>query len=156
MLDKRQQAVKSERTAAGDAFSKLVVQIFRLDGKLTAAGDELAKPAGLTTARWRVLAAIEDEERTVASIARAWGLARQSVQRVADSLVDDGLARFIENPEHQRAKLLALSSQGKAALRRVQKAQRSWANEMGERLDGHDLQDASDLLTRLIRALDAP
>jgi DNA-binding MarR family transcriptional regulator len=145
-----------QRTESGDAFSQLVVQIFQLNGMLTGAGDELARPAGLTTARWRVLAAIEDEPKTVAGIARGWGLARQSVQRVADSLVDEGLARFVDNPDHQRAKLLSVSPRGKAALRRVQNAQRSWANEMGERLGGNSLRSAREVLTRLMRALDTP
>jgi DNA-binding MarR family transcriptional regulator len=156
MIGKRQHAVNSERTPAGDAFSDLVVQLFRLNGMLSEAGDELARPAGLTTARWRALAAIEEEPRAVAGIARAWGLARQSVQRVADSLVDEGLAQYVDNPAHQRAKLLTLSPKGRAALRRVQKAQRSWANEIGDRLGQHDVRGASEVLTRLMRALEVP
>src|SRR6187200_2405200 len=74
------------RTPAGDAFSGLVIRVFRLAGTLADEGDALARPAGQTTARWQVLAAIEDEPRSVADIARALGLARQSVQRVADAL----------------------------------------------------------------------
>jgi hypothetical protein len=103
-IPQRQHTVKSKadsldasadipsRTAAGDAFSALVVQIFRLNGLLLSAGDALAEPAGQTSARWRVLAAVEDKPRSVAQIARAWGLARQSVQGVADVVVRDGLA----------------------------------------------------------------
>ncbi len=53
-------------------------------GLLTAAGDVLARPAGQTSARWQVLAAVEDAPATVADVARALGLARQSVQREAD------------------------------------------------------------------------
>src|SRR5689334_8181057 len=104
-LPKRQHAVKetSERTAAGEALSHLVVLVFRLDGALSATGDALARPVGQTTARWRVLAAIEDEQRTVAQIARAWSLARQSVQRVADALEQDGFVTYEDNPDHRRA-----------------------------------------------------
>jgi DNA-binding MarR family transcriptional regulator len=107
-LTQRQDAVNAtslpvSRTPAGDAFSELVVQIFRLGGLLAAAGDELAKPAGQTTARWRVLAAVEEKPLTVSQIARAWGLARQSVQRVADVLVREGFASYEENPGHRRA-----------------------------------------------------
>ena len=40
-------------------LSELVVHVFRLNGLLTAAGDAMAAPAGQTSARWRVLAAIE-------------------------------------------------------------------------------------------------
>jgi len=70
------------------------VDVFRLNGLLIAVGDAMAEPSGQTTARWRVLAAIGDAPLTVAQIARAWWLTRQSVQRVADVLVKDGLAEY--------------------------------------------------------------
>ena len=95
-VPKRQHAVKITRTSAGAALSRLVVQVFRLDGALTAAGDALARPTGQTTARWRVLAAVEQQPLTVAQIARAWSLARQSVQRIADALEQDGLVAYAE------------------------------------------------------------
>src|SRR5215475_11245037 len=91
---KRQHAVNHERSEAGEALSRLVVHVFRLDGALTAAGDALARPAGQTSARWRVLAAVEREPLSVAQIARAWSLARQSVQRIADALERDGLVSY--------------------------------------------------------------
>src|ERR1700752_2219945 len=103
-LSDRQHAVN-----AAQAFGQLVVQVFRLEGALTVAGDALARPAGQTTARWRVLAAVEETPATVAQIARAWSLARQSVQRVADVLERDGLVTFEDNPSHRRAKLVRLT-----------------------------------------------
>src|SRR5215831_8532602 len=104
-MAKRQHAVKrgEHRSPAGDAFSVLVIQVLRLGGMLTAAGDDLAEPAGQTSARWQVLAAAENAPTTVAQIARALSLARQSVQRVADLLERDDLVVYQENPEHQRA-----------------------------------------------------
>jgi len=141
------------RTAAGDAFSALVVQVFRLDGLLLSAGDALAEPAGQTSARWRVLAAVEDEPATVAQIAHRWGLARQSVQRVADVLVRDGLAVYEENPHHRRAQLLVLAPKGRSALRTIQSAQRDWANALGAQIGEADLRQASAILSRVQRAV---
>ena len=69
-------------------------------------GDAMGEPSGQTSARWRVLAAIDEEPLSVAQIARAWWLTRQSVQRVADVLVEDGLATYEDNPHHRRAKLV--------------------------------------------------
>jgi DNA-binding MarR family transcriptional regulator len=88
------------------------VDVFRLNGLLIAVGDAMAEPSGQTTARWRVLAAIGDAPLTVAQIARAWWLTRQSVQRVADVLVKDGLAAYEANPSHRRAKLLRITPAG--------------------------------------------
>src|SRR5579872_3426621 len=103
-LSKRQHAV--ERSEVGDAFSELVVKVFLLEGMLSAAGDALAGPVGQSSARWRVLAAVETEPRSVAMIARDWSLARQSVQRVADLLERERLIVYEDNPAHRRAKLV--------------------------------------------------
>lgn len=65
-------------------------------------------PAGLTSARWQVLAAVEETPLSAAQIARAMNLTRQSVQHVADFLVDDGLCVYEDNPAQARAKLLRL------------------------------------------------
>jgi len=129
------------------------VQLFRLDGALTEAGDALARPAGQTTARWRVLAAVEDEPLTVAQIARAWSFARQSVQRVADALQQDGLISYAENPADRRAKLVTLTRAGKRALAQIQAAQQVWANELGGQIGAEDLEAASAILGRLLEYL---
>jgi DNA-binding MarR family transcriptional regulator len=71
---------------AGKAFTELVLETFRFNGRLLLAGDRLAKPLELTSSRWQVLGAIEEKPLTVAQIARKMGLARQNVQRLADAL----------------------------------------------------------------------
>ena len=141
------------RTAAGDAFSTAAILILRLAGHLCAAGDQLARPAGQTSARWQVLAAAESEPVTVAHIARSLGLARQSVQRVADGLVAEGLAGYQENPGHRRAKLLRLLPKGRAALRAIQAAQRPWADRLGMRIGEGELRRAAAILERLLQVL---
>jgi DNA-binding MarR family transcriptional regulator len=157
-VGQRQDAVnsstpKTSRTPAGEAFSELVVKVFQLDGLLSAAGDALAKPAGQTSARWRVLAAIEDAPATVSQVARGWGLARQSVQRVADALVREGWAAYEENPGHRRAQLLGITPRGRRSLRRIQTAQQSWANALGAEVGEADLRQASAVLARVLHAL---
>ena len=154
----RQDAVKTgprggSRTPAGDALSELVVHVFRLDGLLTATGDSLAAPAGQTSARWRVLATVEDGPATVAQVARSWGLARQSVQRVADVLVTERLCSYEENPGHRRAQLLRITPRGRRALHAIQAAQRAWADALGEEIGEADLRKANVVLGRAIRVI---
>ena len=148
----RQHAVKS-RTPAGDVFSVVVIQVLRLHGLLTAIGDALAEPAGQTSARWQVLAAIEEEPRPVAEIARLLGFARQSVQRLADVLEAEGHAAYEDNPHHQRAKLLRLTPSGKRALGMIKAAQAEWANRLGAALGRTQLQRTADELQRMLEAL---
>src|SRR5438067_5740610 len=151
-LSDRQDAVNRSRTSAGEALSRLIVLAFRLDGALTAVGDALARPAGQTSARWRVLAAVETAPMSVAEIARAWSLARQSVQRVADELEREGLIRYDEHPGDRRTKLVALTPAGVAALAKIQKSQRAWANELGSQVGADDLVRAGDILGRILEA----
>jgi DNA-binding MarR family transcriptional regulator len=146
-------APRGERTPAGNAFSTLAMLVLRLAGHLTAAGDALAEPAGQTSARWQVLATIEDAPATVATIARALGLTRQSVQRVADLLEGEGLAVYVDNPDDRRAMLLRLTARGRSTLRAIQAAQRSWADALGAELGERRLRAASATLTRMMDAL---
>lgn len=159
---KRQHAVKLEaaageveRTPAANTLSWLVVQVMQLNGLLTAAGDALAAPAGQTSARWQVLAAVEDAPMSVAQIARAMNLTRQSVQRVADLLEADGLTAYEDNPAHARAKLLRLTSKGRKALGSIQAGQKVWANALAARMDESQLRAASAVLAQLQQALRA-
>jgi len=157
----RQHTVKSEgpsparRSPAGDAFSGLVIRVFRLGGLLEDEGDALARPAGQTTARWQVLAAVEDVPRSVADIARALNLARQSVQRVADALEAAGLVGYADNPRHRRARLVVPTEAGRERLRRIQSEQRPWADRLGTRVGTRDLETANRLLDRILGIVEA-
>ncbi len=158
-LPSRQHTVKMERvpddtrTAAGDAFSMLAILVIRLHGLITAEGDALARPVGQTSARWQVLASAEHGPTTVATIARTLGLARQSVQRVADVLEAEGFVTYAENPHHRRAKLLSLTDRGREGLASIQSAQRTWANALGKELGEADLRRANVALERTLQAL---
>lgn len=158
-INKRQHTVKQEaaeeieRTPAANTLSWLVVQVMQLNGLLTAAGDALAAPAGQTSARWQVLAAVEDAPLSVAQIARAMNLTRQSVQRVADLLAQEGLTAYQDNPAHARAKLLRLTPKGLKALRTIQAGQKVWANALASGMDEAQLRAASTVLAQLRQAL---
>ena len=155
-MAERQHAVKSadplERTAAGNAFSDLVAQVLRLHGRLIAAGNAMARPFGQTESRWQVLAVIDRGPATVADIARVFGLARQSVQRTADALEREGMATFEDNPKHRRAKLVRITPR-EAVLRRIEGAERDWADAVGEGFEERELRQAAELLERVRHAL---
>lgn len=143
-------------TPGGWAFSDLLVEVFRVNGLLLAAGDGLARPAGLTSARWQVLGVIDHAPATVATVARTMGLTRQSVQQTADALARDELIEFVANPAHQRAKLMALTGAGRTALRYVEEQQAGWASAIGGRLPATELRACLSVLRDLGDLLEDP
>ena len=142
------------RTAAGDALTELVLPVFELNGEFLAAAKDISEPAGLTPAWWQVLGATLDEPLAVAEIARrvGLGLARQSVQRTADLLVDKGWAAYRDNPQHRRAKLLEPTPTGRDTLLRLRNAQHVWANTVGTEVGADELKAALGTIRRIIDA----
>ena len=80
-----------EHTPEGAELTRAILAIFRLNGSLLRAGDELVKDLGVSSARWQVLGAIDDGPLPVARIARDLGFQRQGVQPTVNRLVRDGL-----------------------------------------------------------------
>ena len=136
-------------------LSGAALTVFRLNGQFLGVAEELARPAGLTAARWQVLGAVLGTPLPVAGIARAMGITRQSVQRIADLLVDQGLAEYLPNPTHRRAKLLRPTDEGYAAVQRIDPAHAILAERLADEVGHDDLARTLDALIRLSAALDA-
>ncbi|WP_163505616.1 MarR family winged helix-turn-helix transcriptional regulator [Fodinicola acaciae] len=140
------------RTEAGDVVSDLVMRTFRLNGQFLAAAERIARGVGLTAAWWQVLGAVLEKPLTVADIARSMGLSRQAVQRIADLLADRGLAEYLPNPAHRRAKLVRPTEKGWDAIRGLAPDQHAWANQVTESFKVDELRQALDVIERLIEA----
>ena len=138
------------------AITDLVLETFRLNGRLLAAGDALVADLGLTSARWQVLGAmaLSAVPLSVAQIARNMGLTRQAVQRLVNEMQGDGLLRFAPNPHHQRAKLVLLSARGKTAFAAAMKRQDAWANGLGRGLSAKRIEAAAATLRSIRKRLD--
>ncbi len=134
-----------------DALTGLVLEVFRLNGDLLAAGDALVRDLGLTSARWQVLGAValSPVPLPVAHVARNMGLTRQAVQRVVDDMLEQGLVRLEPNPHHRRAMLVVMTEQGAAAYGRAIERQEQWADELAAGLAPDDVEAAGTLLRAL-------
>jgi DNA-binding MarR family transcriptional regulator len=136
-------------------LSGVALGVFRLNGQFLGVAEELARPAGLTAARWQVLGAVLDAPLTVAGIARVMGITRQSVQRIADLLVADRLAEYAPNPAHRRSKLLRPTEQGYAAVQRIDPYHALLAEQLAAELGHDEFRRILEAVTRLSAALDA-
>ncbi len=138
-----------ETTEAGAALTELMLETFRLNGRLVALGDRMTSVIGLSTARWQVLGAVNQGAFTVSQIARNMGLRRQSVQRTVDHLTSEGLLELAPNPHHRRAKLVHLTASGEAKLHEVFTGHIAFTNQLGTEFSARDLGKA----VRAMRAL---
>lgn len=140
-------------TPEQELLSAAVKATFRLNGQVLEIAEILARPAGLTAAWWQVLGAVFQQPLPVAAVAREVGVTRQSVQRVADILVERGLAEYLPNPAHRRAKLLSPTAEGRYAVRRIGPAHAAMARRVAEQMGLPELRrtyDAIDHLTQVM------
>jgi len=139
-----------------DVITDLILETFRLNGRLLAAGDALIADLGLTSARWQVLGAValSSSELPVAHIARNMGLTRQAVQRLVNELEHDGLVRFAANPHHQRAKLVLLTAKGNTAYEAAMKRQEPWAVSLAEGVSLKQIEQAVMTLRAIRQRID--
>jgi DNA-binding MarR family transcriptional regulator len=86
------------------------------------------------------------------------GITRQSVQRTADLLAEQGLVTFRDNPAHRRAKLVDITEAGLSAVRLINPGHSEMARRLSEIIDEttwaaalSGLQELSDALHRLDR-----
>ena len=140
--------------AEAELLSAAAMTAFRLNGQFLALAETLARPVGLTAAWWQVLGAVSPAPLPVSAIAREMGITRQSVQRIADLLVDKGLAEYRPNPAHRRAKLVAMTPAGRDAIRAIGPAHTDAARALCEETGSENLARIVEGMRALSAALD--
>ena len=140
-----------KHTAGAAALTEMILETFRLNGRLLAAGDRLVAPLGLTSARWQVLGAIDAAKtpQPVSWLARNMGLNRQGVQRIVNELEKEGLVAFQANPHHRRAHLVVFTKAGRAAYAAAARRQTAWANALAKGVRTDDLRRATAVMDQI-------
>jgi DNA-binding MarR family transcriptional regulator len=121
-------------------------------GAIRRLGDEMASEVGQTQARWQVLSVLSEGDWTVSRTARRLGITRQSVQRVVDLLLDEGLLAAEPNPDHARSPLIRLTPDGERTLATITAVSDPWQERLGDQLTLDELRTARRVLAALIEA----
>lgn len=139
------------RTEEGEAVTALILDVFRLNGRLQLAGDRLVSELGLTSARWQILGAIDysDRPESVAWHARTMGVHRQGVQRIINELSKEGIVEFQPNPHHKRAHLVVMTRKGRELYEAAIAKQIPWVNELSKGLSPDDIASAQNVVDHL-------
>ena len=146
----------TDETASPEAVTELILRIFRTNGRLLLAGDELVASLGLTSARWQLLGSIvaAGESQPVVRLAREMGVSRQAVQRIANDLEREGVVVYLPNPHHKRAQLVMLTDHGRTLFERALMLQRPWVEGLSNGLTKSQVETASTALDLILARLD--
>jgi DNA-binding MarR family transcriptional regulator len=86
---------------------------------------------------------------TVPQIAQMRPTSRQRMQRLADELAAERLVEFIDNPKHQRSKLVQLTRKGDAHYRELNDRFLTIASTMGAALSEADIRKTTEVVRQL-------
>ncbi|MDC0657727.1 MarR family transcriptional regulator [Leisingera sp. SS27] len=143
--------LEEQRSEAGEAVTELILDVFRLNGRLQIAGDRLVSGLGLTSARWQILGAIAYAEKaeTVAWHARNMGVHRQGIQRIVNELKREGIVEFQPNPHHKRAQLVVMTPKGRDLYDAAIAMQIPWVNALATDLSPEEIAAAQKVIGQL-------
>ena len=141
----------AEESQLGGEFT---LAIFKLNGQMLAAGEKLARPAGITVAWWQVLGAVLRQPLTAVGIARQMGITRQAVQRIANRLIDEGLLEASPNPAHKRSPLLGPTPNGREAVKQIAPQQTEFSKRMIDAFGRDEFQRLIGELHRIADVVD--
>jgi DNA-binding MarR family transcriptional regulator len=139
-----------QKRPKGEAVAELILEVAQFFFRIRAVGQR----SGLITA-WgggafgfmRSLALLGP--LTVPQIAAMRPTSRQRMQRLADELADEGLVEFIDNPAHQRSKLVRLTRKGEARYREFSARFLAIAATIGAGLSEADVRRTTGVVRRL-------
>jgi DNA-binding MarR family transcriptional regulator len=136
-------------------FRQLTRAVFAAHASVLRYGNTANAPFGQSSARWRVMFNIAQGNGTVSEIARATDYTRQSIQRLADNLVAEGLATYALDPDDRRRQIITLTSKGKKLLDDMESDFDRWSTRLVKQLGKQNIAQTVELLHEVKRVLDA-
>ena len=113
-------------------FIRIINEVVRIHSRTRAVFAAVETETGLGVLELSVLSFVAEARTpfTVAALGRSLGHPRQVIQRAANALVDQGLLKLEDNPQHKRAKVLATTSDGREMKARADARAEEIAREM--------------------------
>jgi DNA-binding MarR family transcriptional regulator len=139
------------RNDISECFTQFTKALFAANNTVLKHGDLVTGKYQQTSARWRILGNIEPCPLTVSQIAKLTGYTRQSIQRLADTLVDEGLAIY-ESAIDQRTKNVCITEKGREVLEKLAEYENEWVARITQTLSVEELTDLTLALEK-VRAI---
>lgn len=140
----------TKRTEAGQAIEDLIIEIVATFFLLRAEGMRIGVVSPSGEGYWSVLRLLKiNGPQTVPQIARYRYVPRQSVQKLANEMLKDGVIELVNNPAHKRSKLLRLTSRGDIVFQEMSDRIAKLAETLAKQQDAAQLQNAADVVKKL-------
>lgn len=136
------------RNDTAECFTQFTRALFAAHNMVLKHGDLVTGEYQQTSARWRILGNIEPCPLTVSRIARLTGYTRQSIQRLADELVDEGLATY-EPASDRRTKNVCITEKGREILEKLANYENEWVTRITQTLSIEELTDLTQALEKV-------
>lgn len=140
----------TKRTEAGQAIEDLIIEIVATFFLLRAEGMRIGVVSPSGEGYWSVLRLLKIYgPQTVPQLARYRYVPRQSVQKLANEMLKDGVIELVNNPAHKRSKLLRLTSRGDIVFQEMSDRIAKLAETLAKQQDAVQLQNAADVVKKL-------
>lgn len=140
----------TKRTEAGQAIEDLIIEIVATFFLLRAEGMRIGVVSPSGEGYWSVLRLLKiNGPQTVPQLARYRYVPRQSVQKLANEMLKDGVIELVNNPAHKRSKLLRLTSRGDIVFQEMSDCIAKLAETLAKQQDAAQLQNAADVVKKL-------
>ena len=115
--------------------------------------ERLRREMATTLPRFDVLAALDRARSpmTMTELSRYLMVSNGNVTGIIERLVDDGLVNRIQKEGDRRSNMVALTKAGKKIFADMAGAHERWVNDLLAPIDGEDVNDMIDVLTRFDR-----
>lgn len=144
------------RTPAGQVIEDLIIEIVATFFLLRAEGMRIGVVSSSGEGYWSVLRMLKvNGAQTVPQIARYRYVPRQSVQKLANEMLADGVIELVNNPAHKRSKLLRLTSKGEAVFAEMSDRIAAVSETLAAQGDADQLQNAVTVVRHLHEQLRA-
>ena len=138
-------------------LQELITETVALFRGLRATGDAMHREIGVTSSMRGVLnTLVQHGPKTVPQLARMRPVSRQHIQKVVNSLLDEGLVQYTENPDHKRSKLVQLTTKGTDVVRAMSRRERRILGRLAIEIGSNRLRETAQTLHHLRRLLNEP
>lgn len=140
-----------------DSFYALTLAVRRLFHKLGHGVGELHAGAPVTVGMRAVLeSVVNGGPQTVPQMARVRPVSRQHIQGLVNNLLEAGYVEYVDNPAHQRSKLVRATPSGRAVFREMRERENEVFRRLAIDVAPEQFEAATKVLRTLIDTFDGP